>query len=426
MTPSRNTTIIIALIIIGMLSSTGFARIRHVPGEYGTIQGGIDDCSGGDTLLVDPGEYHERLSFNGQYLVLASQFLLTRDYSYIQSTIIDADSMGSVLTFNHGEGPNSLVCGFTIRRGKYEDGGGFYCDGASPTIAYNIIRNNTARRGSGGGNGGGIFVVNSNAIILNNLVLYNITSGVYGGFGGGIAVRNNSSPILINNTVTRNTSNQLGGGMFTAYASPVVTNMIFWNNDAVEDGDELYIFESNMTMTYCDVYAGYPGEGNINANPEFRNVGSDDFHLMSTEYGYAYDSPCIDVGNPAIEDSTLDSLWGLGTVASDMGAFGGGDSTGVGIYDEIQDIPNKISLSQNYPNPFNPSTAIDFVLAETGHVSLKVFNLLGQEMMTLVDDELAPGPHSINFDGRGLSSGVYYYTLQTDNQIESKSMILIK
>jgi hypothetical protein len=426
MTPSRKISSIVAFVVFIALSTTVFARIRHVPGEYATIQEGINDCSGGDTLMVDPGVYYERLSFGGQHLVLASQFITTGDNSYIESTVIDGDSVGSVLSFTHGEGPNAMVCGFTIRRGKFEDGGGIYCDGASPTIAYNIIRNNTARRPTGGGNGGGIYFYNSNAIIMNNLIIYNITSGVYGGFGGGLAIRDNSTPILINNTVTRNSSNQLGGGLFTAYAAPIITNTIFWNNDAVEDGDELYIFQTNLTITYCDVYAGYPGEGNINANPEFRNPGGDDFRMMAQEYGFPYDSPCIDVGNPQIEDKTLDSLWGLGTSASDIGAFGGGDSSGTDIFDEIQRIPKRISLSQNYPNPFNPSTSISFTLNKPGFVSLKIYSLLGQEVATLIDGEVDAGTHTIEYNGSELSSGVYFYTLQAGGHIESKSMVLMK
>jgi hypothetical protein len=415
----------IALLMFLFLTSAVFGRLRYVPDDYASIQSGINDAGGGDTLIVRPGVYHENISFYGQNLVLGSLFLLTGDYSYIETTIIDGDSVGSVFTFDDGEGPSSIVTGFTIRRGKYEDGGGIYCYASSPIITYNIIRNNTARRPTGGGEGGGIYCNSSSAIIMNNLIMHNITSGVYGGFGGGVAIRQ-ASPILINNTITHNHSNQLGGGAFIAYSSPIITNSIFWNNEAVEEGNEVYVHQSDAQLTYCDVHAGFEGEGNINSNPEFRNITADDFRLMSTEYGFPYDSPCIDAGNPYIVDSILDSLWGLGTEVSDMGAFGGGDSSGTDIFDEINRLPEKISLRQNYPNPFNLSTKIEFSLENTQHITLAVYNLLGQELEILIDETMLPGNHEITFEASDYPSGVYYYKLSTEERVESRTMILIK
>lgn len=83
-------------------------------------------------------------------------------------------------------------------------------------------------------------------------------------------------------------------------------------------------------------------------------------------------------------------------------------------------------LGQNYPNPFNPSTSINFTLAENGLVSLKVYNLLGQEVASLVNQRMASGSHSIRYDASGLASGVYIYRLQAGNQVQTKKMMLIK
>jgi Secretion system C-terminal sorting domain len=87
---------------------------------------------------------------------------------------------------------------------------------------------------------------------------------------------------------------------------------------------------------------------------------------------------------------------------------------------------NTFELMQNFPNPFNPSTQIEFTLEESGQVTLKVFNLLGKEVSTLVDSKLSAGIHSVNFDGSNLNSGVYLYTIKTDNFIRTKKMILMK
>ncbi len=90
-------------------------------------------------------------------------------------------------------------------------------------------------------------------------------------------------------------------------------------------------------------------------------------------------------------------------------------------------IPASFKLEQNYPNPFNPSTAIEFQLNRASHVSLKVFNLLGQEVATLVDDVKQAGSYRVTFDAGKLSSGVYFYRLNADNGlVASKKMLLLK
>ena len=87
---------------------------------------------------------------------------------------------------------------------------------------------------------------------------------------------------------------------------------------------------------------------------------------------------------------------------------------------------NSFRLNQNYPNPFNPSTTINYTLAESGFVNLIVTDLLGNEIMTLVNEMQGDGAHQILFDGSDLPSGVYIYRLQIDGFTDSKKMILAK
>lgn len=90
------------------------------------------------------------------------------------------------------------------------------------------------------------------------------------------------------------------------------------------------------------------------------------------------------------------------------------------------EIPEKYLLSQNYPNPFNPRTLIKFAVPEDGNVSLKVYNMVGAEVKTLVEGIHKAGEYNIYFDGSEFSSGVYFYTLRTDKFTATKKMILIK
>lgn len=103
------------------------------------------------------------------------------------------------------------------------------------------------------------------------------------------------------------------------------------------------------------------------------------------------------------------------------------DTDALIIPNEFEDeLPVEFDLKQNYPNPFNPSTEIAFSLPKSGKVSLKVFNLLGQTVNTLVDGNLNQGTHTITFDAAGLSSGVYFYQLEFNGAVLSKKMLLMK
>ncbi|MEJ2617082.1 MAG: T9SS type A sorting domain-containing protein [Ignavibacteriaceae bacterium] len=84
------------------------------------------------------------------------------------------------------------------------------------------------------------------------------------------------------------------------------------------------------------------------------------------------------------------------------------------------------TLSQNYPNPFNPTTTINYSIPKVGFVTLKVYDILGREIVSLVNDEKQPGEYSVKFDGTGFSSGIYFYKLQAGEFISTKKFILMK
>jgi uncharacterized protein YlxW (UPF0749 family) len=83
-------------------------------------------------------------------------------------------------------------------------------------------------------------------------------------------------------------------------------------------------------------------------------------------------------------------------------------------------------LSQNYPNPFNPVTTISFTLPETNSVKLSTYNSLGEKIEELINEVKEAGTHTINFNAERLSSGTYYYTIESNNFTQTKKMILLK
>jgi len=92
---------------------------------------------------------------------------------------------------------------------------------------------------------------------------------------------------------------------------------------------------------------------------------------------------------------------------------------------EAGKIPNEFELHQNYPNPFNPSTTIRYALPERSHVTLTVFNALGQQVATLVQGEMEAGYHEAVFDAVGLASGVYLYRLTAGAFVETRKLVLV-
>lgn len=100
----------------------------------------------------------------------------------------------------------------------------------------------------------------------------------------------------------------------------------------------------------------------------------------------------------------------------------------VGLKENTQNnsAASKYALRQNYPNPFNPETRIEYNLIQPGNVTLKIYDVLGREVMVLLNKEQSAGSHYIIFNGSRLSSGIYYYRIQSGNFIETKKMLLIK
>ncbi len=96
------------------------------------------------------------------------------------------------------------------------------------------------------------------------------------------------------------------------------------------------------------------------------------------------------------------------------------------VEQNTSNVPQVFELSQNYPNPFNPVTEISFSLPRKEHVSLKVFNVLGMEVATLVEGERGAGRHTASFDATGFASGVYFYRLKAGDAMLSKKMMLVK
>ncbi|MCX6163445.1 MAG: T9SS type A sorting domain-containing protein [Ignavibacteriae bacterium] len=476
--------LISALIIVSVLIPLCLlnANILNVPGSYSTIQSAINAAVNGDTILVAPGIYYENINFRGKGILLSSYYLNSHDTSYINNTIINGstplypDSASCVImtkpSISSAGDTTAALVGFTLTGGRgvvwndiyfpgylYREGGGIFIQNWSPRIRYNrILSNNIKDTLHPDGGGGGIRCCNGNPLIENNVIQYNfgycgiainfyhasgiirnnIIAGNYGGTvwgGGAIYTYMNylTNPILIENNAIINNIASTGCGGLRLYNANYITvkNNIVWGNLP----SQFYVSGCTPSISYCDIQGGYTGVGNINLNPQFV---SNSYYLNST-------SPCIDAGDTSLsyrdpEDPLNPGLamWpALGTLRNDMGVFGGPHcsiigSSVIGIKNHgTNPIISNITLYQNYPNPFNPATNIKFQITNNRFVTLKVYDILGKEIAMLVNEKLQTGtyeiPFSINqYSNTQLTSGIYFYTLTTDNFKSTKKMMMIK
>jgi hypothetical protein len=190
-----------------------------------------------------------------------------------------------------------------------------------------------------------------------------------------------------------------------------------WNevNNGIPEGTSIFSFAASGT----NIFAGTSFEGvyytsNNGANWINKNRGANYYPYISElliAYGYIF----------AVKGSAdSNTLWRRSLEEI------------IGIQNITTEIPGKYSLSQNYPNPFNPVTKIRFSIPKVSvgqtllFVTLKIYDVSGREIRTLVNESLAPGTYETTFDGSMLNSGIYFYKLITNDYTESKKMILIK
>ncbi|NIS15697.1 MAG: VWA domain-containing protein [Aliifodinibius sp.] len=247
---------LLVLFILATAFQLCSATTINIPADYPSIQAGINASSNGDTVLVQPGLYMERISFKGRNIVLASLFDATGDTSYISSTIIDGDSSGTVVTFNNSESNSAVITGFTIKHGYAMNGGGIFCNGSQPTIQYNTISQNYADD-----NGGGINCVIAKPYIYKNTIKENIGGDDGGDEGGGISCVYCPDLVIMENDIFDNYAYS-GGGISCFESDPIISANVISNNLAEAGGGIGLCCGSNSSIT-----------GNLISNNDAYNVG---------------------------------------------------------------------------------------------------------------------------------------------------------
>jgi predicted GH43/DUF377 family glycosyl hydrolase len=300
--------------------------------------------------------------------------------------------------------------------------------------------------------GGGIYVVywdpgytivdeNPTPLIYNNIIKSNYCEGKGGGIGIWTVEYGHQSgsvispqPEIINNTIVNNSAED-GCGLFSFDSYPLLLNNIMWDDLSASGSNEIFnsninyppycppyhdpINNGNIFAFYSDIQGGWEGEGNTNAEPLFVDAENSDFSLIENSPGIGWGVETVTINEinyicPSVDYSgntrpdPIDEFVDMGAIESPF------KQTPPTAIDDNNTLPIEFALKQNYPNPFNPS------------IDLKVYNILGKEVTTLVSNKLNQGKHTYQFDGKNLASGIYYYQLVAGDFREVKKMILLR
>ena len=178
-----------------------------------------------------------------------------------------------------------------------------------------------------------------------------------------------------------------------------------------------YCIEHGPTELVSEEYYYQWGFTGNNRNLISLDLFTADYHLF-TEIGLEYFK---------LSDDNGDKIFSIKGMVKDGIVYG--DTTLTDVEDE-NELPKEFSLSQNYPNPFNPSTRIQYAISSRQFVSIKVYDVLGNEVAKLVDEYKPAGKYEIEFNPassiKNLASGIYFYRLKAGDFVETKKMILIK
>ena len=248
----------VTLLVLNLAAGAAVAQTTiRVPGDQPTIQAGIDAAMSGDTVLVAPGTYVERINFSGKAITVASA-------SGPAVTVIDGNRGGAVVTFNSGEGRAAVLRGFTVTNGGGFPGGGVAVSNASPTIESNIISLNT------GCDGLGIYVNFGSPRIATNEISGNVRGGCSGGVGGGgIALVGAGTAVVEDNIIADNVVSSGDGGGMTLFAAgtPVIRNNVIVRNSVfglspASQGGGIWIVNGSDALIVQNLIAGNSaGEG---------------------------------------------------------------------------------------------------------------------------------------------------------------------
>jgi hypothetical protein len=394
--------------------------------------------------------FSENIAIDGNVKNFSVRNCIVHDNTNIGIDIGGNYGACAVPALDHARDGEILHCTTYNNISFYSTSAGIYVDGG-----HNI----TIERNLSYHNGYGIEIgceengTTENITARDNLIYNNLAAGMH--FGGYDAHTNGQvlNSIVSNNTFFNDDLSNWSNGelILTRFSNCQIINNVFYtsnqntlllrdviypqSNNTVDyncwftpnnDSNAIQVTFDNQTYSTFSQYRSLTGYDvhSFYGNPDLvnTNTSAPDLHLNKT-------SRCINSGDPAFTsgdgETDFDGNPRMTDSRVDMGCYEYSDAL---IVDDDNPIiaPAEFALNQNYPNPFNPSTIIAYQTPGSGHVTIKVYNALGQEVATLVNEEKPAGCYQVEFNTTNLSSGIYFYEMRSGEFRDSKKLTLMK
>ena len=388
---------------IGYRIEQPMARTLHVPSQFATIQAAIDAAVNGDTVMVASGLYNISATIQNNR---ANNLMLlgSRQEDGSNASIINAAiDPGTYVAIKFFGVTGCTIAGFEVKNAH----SGISVENCKHClITKNYIHDNDQATSW---HGNGIEIYSSENIdVTFNIIDHNEFHGIDLCYG-------NKNINIINNTVLQTYTND--GIVLAEYCENITikNNIIAFNS---EEGIEIVYQTPPSPINFVNDYNCFwqngagpirspfeIGPNSVLADPLIVDMANHNFYLRSG-------SPCLGAGEGGVN----------------IGALG---ITATTVSNVDSELPTTFELDQNYPNPFNAQTHINYQLPERSLVWLIIFNVLGQEVKTLVNEEKAAGHHTVLWDGKDnnnkpVGAGIYLYNMKAGNFISSQKLAILK
>ena len=244
-------------------------------------------------------------------------------------------------------------------------------------------------------------------------------------FGGGIKLDPNSNLYDVR-AVAVSGEDVYIGGKFLIADSDTVNNIAKWNGTKwVSMGGGIKGSVYKIVATGNAVYVGgsFSKAGDISVNNIAKWDGTNWSSLGGGVNGPVFDIKAYKYAGTILVGGRFNNAGG--TLVNNIAQFTDSDNP-LSVERLSSEIPTNFSLKQNYPNPFNPSTKIQFSLPSSSHVTLNIFNLLGEQISVLVNKKLSAGTYNYSWNAENLSSGIYIFQLKAGNFVSQRKMVFLK
>ena len=361
-----------------------------------------------DELIIENNTCSFSADEHGIYVSNSSDRPIIRNNHSFNNNGCGIHMNGDISMGGDGIISNAIVEGNILHDNGYGGGSAINMDGVQDSeIFNNLIYNNHAT-------GIAMYQIDGGDASKNNKVYNNTVIQPSDGRWCIISVDGSTGNTIYNNILINHHGFRGSISIDAASASGFVSDYnILVNRMSDDDGN------SNMNLTQWQSL-GYDLHSMI-ANPEaqiFIDYLNNNFHLQQN-------SQAVDAGTNLVLPIVYEDMDNISRPQGSGFDIGCYEFTNTVSVDE-KVLPQSFQLFQNYPNPFNPATTLSFAINQSSFITLKVYDVLGNEIAKLIDEERPAGKYEASFNGSILSSGIYFYRLQAGSLAQTKSMILIK